>query len=128
VRRYFRPTPPPEQRRRAIRFAQFGGLGVLLALCLLAVGMPVWAAAFAGVGLVLIVSGFTLYRTHCFAVRHAEAKPTGRHLDRTLNADLRKAMTQALDRFGLTREDMILHAGPVHLPDARAVERGPGDR
>ncbi|MFR9803033.1 hypothetical protein ACL02T_12115 [Pseudonocardia sp. RS010] len=127
VRRYFRPSPPPEQGRRAIRYAQFGGLGLLLAGAQLAVGMAGWSAAFAGVGLVLLLSGFTLYRTHCFAVRHADAKPSGRHLDRTLDADLRKAMTQALERFGLTGEDLILHAGPVHLPNARVVERGPGD-
>ncbi|MFC5950928.1 hypothetical protein ACFQH9_21900 [Pseudonocardia lutea] len=127
VHRYFRPSPARWEKLRAVRQMQVGGVLVLVGLSLLAVGLWPWALGFVGIATVFLVVGFAGWRAYHFGMQFAEAKPTGRHLDRTLNADLRKAMAEVLDRFGLTREDLILHAGPVHLPDARTVERGPGD-
>ncbi|WP_344428013.1 hypothetical protein [Pseudonocardia ailaonensis] len=120
VRRYFRPTPPRWDWVRGVRLMQAGTVLLVLALVLWPLGSWPWAAGVGILAAVLWVSGFTMWRSYHFGFEFAEAKPSGRLLDRTLDADLRRAARETLERFGLAPAELILHADEVR-PGATPV-------
>ncbi|MCE3555349.1 hypothetical protein LWC33_28360 [Pseudonocardia sp. RS11V-5] len=119
VRRYFRPSPPLWEWMRAVRQMRLGGAFAVLALCLLLAAPWTWAAGDGIIAALFAAMGFVSWRTWHFARAYADEKSSGELLDRTLDADLRRAVHEALRRFGLSRSDL------VQGPDGAG--RGPHD-
>ena len=120
VRRYFRPTPSRRDWIRAVRLMQAGALLALLALLVWVLGGWPLATGPGLLALILLVSGFVMWRTYHYGFEFAEAKPSGRLLDRTLDADLRRTARDTLAAFRLRPEDLVLPADAVRS-DGRRV-------
>lgn len=108
VDKYFRRTPDPKQRMRAIFLISFSAFGALLAITLFAAGN-----VFLGV-LLLAASGSGGYKglqkkaDYDRKYAAAEPKPHDEEMDHLLQGDLSKACEHALRRLGLTLDELEL--------------------
>ena len=127
VRRWFRPSPPLWAWSQSTRQMRWGVWTGLLAVCLLIAAPWGFAAVTGIIAVTLFLMGFVAWRTWHFAYAVSDEKPSPAHLDRTLDTDLRRIRTLALDRFRLSTADLAPgpagRRGPVVLcgpaPDAK---------
>jgi hypothetical protein len=110
VRKYFRRTPHPREAARARQFILGAGAAAVLGVSLLLVGVPALAVMAAGVALVTLVQGLQQLAAYRRGYAAAEPKPTDEEMDRTLDEDLTSVAGRAMQRLGLTDDQLELHS------------------
>jgi hypothetical protein len=111
-------------------------VALVLGLTTLVAGTPPWGwwVGVGSVAVIVLLTGAVQWREWHHSFAEAEGKPKAFHLDRTLDADLRKAAADTMTLFELTPADLAL-TGPdgrsplvFVAPGPKARHRADGDK
>jgi hypothetical protein len=127
VRKYFERTPPPAHKRNAVLVLSLACIGVMSAAGMLVTHHSSLALGTALLTLVPLAQGVRLMATYRHQYAAAEPKPTDALMDELLSADLRRAADRALQRLGITLDELELRSRDVD-PLARGGSRRLADQ
>lgn len=120
VRKYFRKTPDSSEERNAIRIMILAGAAAVAAVVVLMNGPWFVGVAVGLLALVALSQGLMQRANYRRRYAAAEPKPTDAQMDQLLREDIRRAASRALQRLGLTLDELELRSRDV---DPLAVGR-----
>lgn len=113
VRKYFKKTPDSSEERNAIRILILGGTAAIAAVVVLVTGSWFVGAAVGLLALLALSQGLMQRANYLRRYAAAEPKPTDAQMDRLLREDIRRAAVRALQRLGLTLDELELRSRDV---------------
>jgi hypothetical protein len=113
VDRYFMETPSPREEIIAERLLWVAAVFGALAIVMLVLGMPILAACAGVISGIMLLQGIEQRLSYQRRFAKAEPKPSDEQMDDLLRADIRRAADRALQRLGLTRDELELRSYDV---------------